>query len=224
MTRSIPTLLTGLLLMLAVLAPVQAQDGYVAGKDYEVISPALRTADPSTIEVREFFSYSCGHCYTFEPLVSRWKESVGDDVAVVPSPAIWNKPMELLARAYYTAEVLDVLDPLHLALFQAIHVDRQRLSSVDDIAAIFEAHGVSEEDFQSTFNSFGVTSMVRQADARARAARITGTPEMMVNGKYRITTRKAGSQAAMLEIAAWLVEQERASIAAAAATEGGDAG
>ncbi len=52
-------------------------------------------------------------------------------------------------------------------------------------------------------------SQVRQAVARAKGARISGTPEMMVAGKYRITTRKAGSQANMLKIADYLIEKER---------------
>ena len=52
-------------------------------------------------------------------------------------------------------------------------------------------------------------SQVRQAGARARGARITGTPEMMVAGKYRISTRKAGNQANMLKIAEYLIDKER---------------
>jgi thiol:disulfide interchange protein DsbA len=51
---------------------------------------------------------------------------------------------------------------------------------------------------------------VRQANAKARAAKVTGTPSMMVNGKYFLSSRKAGSQANMLKIADYLLEQERA--------------
>ena len=186
------------------------------GRDYEVISPAIPSRHSDKLEVTEFFSYGCGHCYNFEPIISRWKASRGEDVVVVPSPVIWNKPMELLAKAYYAAEVLDVTELVHLALFQAIHVDRQRLGSEAAIAEVFEDSGVPAEDFTDAFNSFGVSSMARQADARARAARITGTPEVMVAGKYRVSTRMAGSQAGMLEVAAFLIEKERAAQAAVA--------
>ena len=65
------------------------------------------------------------------------------------------------------------------------------------------------EDFSKAIGSFGVSSQARQATARAKAAKITGTPEMMVNGKYRISTRKAGSQANMLKIASYLIDKER---------------
>ncbi|HBO14448.1 MAG TPA: disulfide bond formation protein DsbA [Halieaceae bacterium] len=211
-------LAAGLVLAVALSGSARAQE-YVEGEHYDVISPAIASRHPDKIEVTEFFSYSCGHCYNFEPVISKWKESQPDDVVVVPSPVIWNKPMELLAKAYYAAEVLDVTELMHLALFQAIHVDRQRLSSAADIAKVFEDGGVPEEEFLKAFNSFGVSSMARQADARARAARISGTPEVMVAGKYRVTTRKAGSQAGMLEIAEFLIEKERAAKAAAALAE-----
>jgi thiol:disulfide interchange protein DsbA len=122
---------------------------------------------------------------------------------------MWNAPMELHARAFYAAEVLEVLDKVHMPLFQAMNVDRKRLSSEDEIADLFAANGVSREDFSKAFSSFGVGSQVRQANARARAAKITGTPEMMVAGKYRVSTRKAGGQAGMLKVAAFLIEKER---------------
>lgn len=185
-------------------------DSYVEGVHYDLISPAVRTADPGKIEVAEFFWYGCGHCYTFEPVINKWKQTLPDDVDFRGSPAMWNELMELHAQAYYTAEVLGVLDTMSPVLFQAMNVDGKRLSSEAEIEVLFTANGVSTEDFSKAFNSFGVSSQVRQASARARAAKITGTPALMVNGKYHISTRKAGSQAGMLKVAEFLIEKERA--------------
>ena len=209
-----------LALALLVLAPlsVYAEDpqNWQEGTHYDLITPAIRTADPAKVEVVEFFWYGCGHCYTFEPLVSRWKKTLGGDVTFIGSPAVWNKPMELHAAMYYAADVLGVLDSLHTVLFQAMNVDGKRLASEAEIRNLFTGNGVSAEDFDKAFGSFGVSSQVRQANSRARAAKITGTPEMMVNGKYRISTRKAGSQVNMLKIADFLIDRERAAIAATA--------
>ncbi|MEM8550552.1 MAG: thiol:disulfide interchange protein DsbA/DsbL [Verrucomicrobiota bacterium] len=203
-------------LQLAALTAV-AED-WVAGEHYDVISPAVRGTQADKIEVTEFFWYGCGHCYNFEPQVVQWKKTLADDVVVKGSPAMWNALMEVHAKAFYAAEVLGVLDKVHMPLFQAINVDRKRLSDEDELADLFAANGVSREDFSKAFNSFGVGSQVRQANARARAAKITGTPEMMVAGKYRITTRKAGGQGNMLKIADFLIAQERAAGATAAAS------
>jgi thiol:disulfide interchange protein DsbA len=208
-------MLKPLLLSLAVLfvSPfVTAQESkvYQQGEHYDLITPAIRTANPDKIEVVEFFWYGCGHCYTFESVVSPWKKSLPDDVEFKGSPAVWAPQMELHSKMYYTAEVLGVMDTMHLVLFQAMNVDHKRLSSEDEIAELFVANGVSEQDFSKALNSFGVSSMVRQATARARAAKVSGTPEMMVNGKYRISTRKGFSQTDMLQIADFLIEKERA--------------
>lgn len=200
--------LTLALLLPLVAAGAQAQD-YVEGEHYDVIAPEIRGSSDK-IEVTEFFWYGCGHCYNFEPKLTQWKKSLEEDVAVVGSPAMWNSLMEVHARAFYAAEVLGVLDKVHMPLFQAINLDRKRLATEDELADLFAAQGVDREEFTKAYNSFGVGSQVRQANARARAARISGTPELMVAGKYRITTRKAGSQANMLKIAEYLIEKERA--------------
>ena len=204
-----------LALQFATLATAQAEE-WVEGEHYDTISPAIRGTDADKIEVTEFFWYGCGHCYNFEPQITQWKKTLGDDVVVKGSPAMWNGLMQVHAKAFYTAEALGVLDKVHMPLFQAINVDRKRLADADDLGALFAANGVDREAFEKMFNSFGVGSQVRQADARARAARIAGTPELMVAGKYRISTRKAGGQANMLKIASYLIEKERAARSASA--------
>lgn len=205
-----PLLLSLVVLFASPFVAAQEAKVYQQGEHYDMITPAIRTANPDKIEVVEFFWYGCGHCYTFESVMSPWKKSLPDDVEFKGSPAVWAPQMELHSKMYYTAEVLGVSDRMHLVLFQAMNVDRKRLSSEDEIAELFVANGVSEEDFSKAFNSFGVSSMVRQATARAKAAKISGTPEMMVNGKYRISTRKGFSQTEMLQIADFLIEKERA--------------
>jgi protein dithiol oxidoreductase (disulfide-forming) len=200
-----------LLVFAPLLACAQATgDTYIEGENYDLITPPVRTADPDKVEVVEFFWYGCGHCYNFEPMIGAWKKTLAEDVEFRGSPAMWNKPMELHARAYYTAEVLGVLEEMNLVLFQAMNVDGKRLTSEAEIQELFVANGVEAEDFAKAFKSFGVSSQVNQASARARAAQITGTPAIMVNGKYHVSTRKAGSQADMLKIADYLIAKEQA--------------
>jgi thiol:disulfide interchange protein DsbA len=182
---------------------------FVAGTDYDVISPTVTTAVPGKIEVAEFFWYGCGHCYTFEPMLQQWKKTLPEDVNFRGVPAIWQEKMALHARAYYAADALGVLDKMHPVIFQAMNVDRKPLGSQAEIAALFVANGVSEEDFSKAFNSFGVSSQVTQAEATAKAAGLSGTPALMVNGKYYISGRKSGTQAEMLQVVDYLIERER---------------
>ena len=183
---------------------------YVAGTDYDLITPPVRAVDPGKIEVAEFFWYGCGHCYAFEPILQAWEKTMPKDVSFRRIPAIWQEKMELHAKAYYAAEAMGVLDTMNPVIFQAMNVDRKPLASEAEIAALFTAHGISEADFIKAFNSFGVSSQVRQAVAIAKAAQITGTPALMVNGKYHVSGSKAGSQADMLKVVDFLIEKERA--------------
>ena len=43
-----------------------------------------------------------------------------------------------------------------------------------------------------------------------RGYRVQGTPEVIVNGKYRVSTRNAGGFNGMLKVAEFLIDKERA--------------
>jgi thiol:disulfide interchange protein DsbA len=189
-------------------API-IEDSYKEGEHYDLVVPPFRTANPDKIEVREFFWYGCGHCYSFEPLLTAWKKNLANYVDFQPSPAIWNGTMKFHAQVFFAIEALGLGDTMHKAIFQAMHVDRNPLSTEAQVVRFFESQGVSESDFNKAFKSFGVGSQVTKAESVMRQAAISGTPELVVNGKYRISTRKAGSQANMLKIADALVERER---------------
>jgi thiol:disulfide interchange protein DsbA len=206
-------LLTASLLLfgLSCVADEDAATTYVAGTDYELIVPPVRSVDSAKIEVAEFFWYGCIHCYHIELLLEPWKKTLPDDVSFRGIPAVWAEQMSLHAKAYYTAEVLGVLDTMNPVLFQAMNVDNKKLLSQAEIAALFAANGVSEADFNKAFTSFGVNSQVSQAVATAKAAKLKGTPALMVNGKYYVSQQTAGTQADMLKVVDYLIEKERAS-------------
>lgn len=211
MTYRLKTLaILGLLLPLALSASnTYAADTYTAGKHYEVLETPVRTSDPKRIEVAEVFWYGCSHCFTFEPMVSTWASQLPEDVNFIHSPAIWHKNMELHARAYYTAKALKVLDPVHMTIFNAMNLKKNKLANKEAIGKIFVGQGVGLDKFNKAFDSFGVVSATKQADARQRSYGIKGTPEMVVNGKYRLSAKMAGSQQGMLKVADYLVALER---------------
>lgn len=187
-----------------------AQEQFVAGQHYQVIEKPVRTADPSKIEVTEVFWYGCPHCNSFRPVFERWKQQQDDTVYTEHSPAMWNKGMVVHARVFYTAKTLGKLDEMHKEIFDAMHIKRKRLLKEGEIYTLFEKHGVAKEKFNKVFSSFGVNSMVQQADARARSYGITGTPELIVNGKYRTSGRMAGSSDNVFKVIEFLIEKEKA--------------
>ncbi len=188
-----------------------AATSYVEGTHYERLPKPVPTSDKNRIEIAEVFWYGCSHCYDFEPIINDWAKTLADDVVLVKSPAMWDNQgvMANHARIYYTAKALGVDAVISPAASKALNVDRLPLRSEDEIAKLFTDNGVAKADFDRIFKSFGVTSSVRQAESRQRSYRVQGTPEVIVDGTYRVSARMAGSQEATLKVADFLVDKIR---------------
>lgn len=185
------------------------------GQHFARLVPAQPTVGGADkVEVAEVFWYGCNHCYDFEPFVDRWLESKPANVRFVRIPAVWNPLLQLHAQLYYTEEVLakngKIENPAQFraAVFAEYHRRGNRLASVDAIQALFEKHGVSADDFTSTWNSFEVSQKLRVAQDLARRYGITGVPAVVVNGKYRTGAGEAGGYPRLLEVIDELVERE----------------
>lgn len=188
-----------------------ARAEFSEGVEYKVLASPQATSTGDKIEVRELFWYGCPHCFHLEPELEKWLKTRPDDVEFVRMPAILGPNWELLGRAYYTAELLEVEDRIHKPLFSYLHTDRKRIRDVEELQDFFVAQGVSEEDFQKTYNSFAVITKTRRSDQAAQLYGLTGVPAMVVNGKYMVNASLAGgSNEKMLEVVNFLIEKERA--------------
>lgn len=195
----------------AALATAEEAAAYREDRHYVRLPTPVETRDPERIEVVELFSYGCIHCFNFDPAVERWLETVPDDVDFHRVPAVFNAYWAALAQAFYTAELLDVLGEVHTPIFEGVHVYRLEMNREQLLARLFEREAdVEQEEFLRVFNSFGVKSRVRKADASTRMYRATGVPTMVVNGTYRIETDMAGGQEQMLDVVDYLVATIRA--------------
>jgi thiol:disulfide interchange protein DsbA len=187
-----------------------ATETYLEGRDYYLLDQPVRTANPNKIEVVEVFSYHCPHCFEFEPQLKKWQQAQASDVMLVPTHAKWNDAMDALARGFYTAQVLKIDEKTHEEIFKAFQIDHKPLTNAEDWANFFAGFGIAKPKAIETYNSFVVDSLVNQAVARMRSYKISATPEMVVEGKYRINSRIEGGHASMLKVVDYLVEKSRA--------------
>jgi len=213
----IRTLLNVLLALVATMTQSVgvAEDTYVEGTHYEVIDIPVETGleaeRPRKVEVVEVFSYMCVHCYSFDPMLNRWEQGKSAQAVLNRMPAVFSSDWALMAQAFYTAETLGVAEQMHEPLFAAIHKQPKNVRDEDIMAALFEDNAnVSKEEFSESYNSFFVRCRVMQAEAKSRAYGITGVPMMIVNGKYRVGARSAGSNQGMLDVVDFLVQKELA--------------
>mgnify|MGYP001549170985 CR=1 FL=1 len=212
MKRSLQVIVFLALLPLAMSSFAQLER-YVAGTHYTELRNPVNTPDPSKVEVLEVFWYGCSHCFRFEPLVNDYEANAPEYVDFNRFPAMWNALMKVHAQVYYTAEALDALDVLHEPIFNAINLEGNRLANERQIGALFQEHGISQEDFESAFNSFSVRTKVNQAESRMTDYEIRSTPNMVVNGKYLVTTgENVRTQQEMMDVVRFLVDKEYAAI------------
>lgn len=184
---------------------------YLEGQHYSLLANPVAVADPKKVEVVELFSYHCGHCFHFEPLLHKWKEKQAADLVLIQMPAYWNKQIESWVRGYYTAQVLGIKDKTHMPVFNAFQIEKKQFTRALDWANFYANYGVSVEKVVGTYNSFGVTSLTNQAQTKlTKHYKASGTPELYIQGKYRIELNDdVKTQDDMLKVADFLIAQER---------------
>ncbi|MBD3641319.1 MAG: thiol:disulfide interchange protein DsbA/DsbL [Marinobacter sp.] len=196
-----------LAMAVAVTGTVSAQS-WEEGVHYRKLDTPVRTANESGVEVAEVFWYGCPHCYNFKPLAEAWEAEAPDYVNYVRIPAALGRSWEPHARAFYALEAMGELEKVHDALFDALAGERRPLNDGESLADFVAGHGVDPEEFLKNYNSFGVNAKMQQAQAKIRGARVTGTPTMLVDGKYTVTASMAGGHEAVLKVVDYLVEKE----------------
>jgi thiol:disulfide interchange protein DsbA len=194
-----------ILLWLPVLA---SADEYKEGVNYRRLATPVPTSTGDKIEVVEVFWYGCPHCYDLEPLIQTWLKHKPDNVEFHHLPAALGRRWEPLARAFYTAQILGVLDKIHQPLFDAIHAEGRPLNDEQQIAEFFAEHGVDKETFHKTYNSFDVELQLRRAQHLVQSYGIFGVPAMVVNGKYVTDGNMAGSKDDILKVVNFLIAKE----------------
>lgn len=170
-----------LLLLVSAVAMADIQPG----RDYvELRAPQPSSAPAGKVEVIEFFSYTCIHCYRLEPAVESWAAKLPAHVSFRREQIVWSKEMEPLARLFATQRQMGLLDKLHKPVFDAMMRDKQNLADEKLLTPFLKAQGVDANAFLQTSKSFGMASQVSRAAKMTRDYQIEGTPTFVVAGRY----------------------------------------
>ena len=181
---------------------------YAEGFEYQRVTPAQPVTTKNKIEVLELFWYGCPHCYRLEPYLHTWLKTKPANVEYVRLPAVLRDDWGIHAHAFYTAEALGITEKIHTALFEAIHKDRKRITSKDDIRTLFISHGVTAEEFDNAWGSFSVKIKLNKAKLRGNRYGANGVPTLIVNGKYRVTGTTAGGTENIMQVVDFLIAKE----------------
>lgn len=183
-----------------------AQEAFVEGRHYTRLANVQPTRDPKRVEVLEFFAYGCSHCNAFEPVLDAWQKKLPPDVLFRRIPVAFREgPMVLHQKLYFALEALSLMDRVHHKVFEAIHAQKQRLDTEDEIGAFAAKNGLDRSRLLETMNSFAVAGRAKQASQLANGYDIEGTPSMGVNGRWLTSGSHAGSNAKSLVVVEYLI-------------------
>lgn len=185
----------GFVLLALISLNAQANDfGYEEGLQYKKV-PQPQSIAPHQNKVQELFFYGCPHCYHLEPSLKKWKQSKSSNVDFEQVPAVLNNPnWVFMARVFYTAKNLGILDQFHEKYFTAIQRDKRRIFDLNSLSQFVAPMGVSAEDYKAMFKSFKVDQDVKKAKMLTDAYGIDGVPAVIVNGQHLTDVGMAGSR------------------------------
>lgn len=178
------------------------QRSFTQGTDYLELRQRVATEAPAgQVEVIEFFWYSCSHCFQFEPQFAQWHKAPPKGVVVKRVPIAFREDFAPQQRLYYTLEALGLVEKLHGAVFNTIHVQKKPLKTDAEILSwISQQTGVDAAKFQQTYQSFGVAAKVRRATQLQNEYHIEGVPSFGIAGRFYTDGSMAGGMSRALQV------------------------
>jgi thiol:disulfide interchange protein DsbA len=160
-----------LLVCAMIMQPVSAWAAqYQEGEHYTVVSERA-TSKP---ELREYFSYYCPACRSFESYLSDFKKAL-------PTGASFEKT-HVDFMGHTSAEV-------QFMLGKALVVAEK----TGDIKNVFVLNGGDGDKFDKAFNNFSIVSQAKRnkkvQDKLNKARHLKSVPTFVVNGKYLINSQ-----------------------------------
>jgi thiol:disulfide interchange protein DsbA len=195
------------------------------GVNYFLVQPAQPTSLPKgKVEVTEVFSYACPYCNVLLPSMQKLRQTLPRNAVLNYLPAGFNPSEDwpMFQLAYCTAESLGVVEQTHEAMFNAVWKTgelavldpstkalKSHLPTITDAARFYNRKaGVPVAKFLQASKSFDVNRRVGNAESLIERYRISGTPSIVVNGKYRLDVSSAGGYDQLVRLVIWLVAKE----------------
>ncbi len=167
---------------------------YQEGVHYKII-PGPATTTP---ELREYFSYYCPACRSFEAHLPGFKKSI-------PANAVFKKThvdfmrqtssdiQFLLGKAQIVAQRTGIADEFNAAVFSHIQTKRQSVTDIDDVKEIFIKAGGEVSKFDAGMKGFSIVGQAKRnkkvQDKLSQGRFLNSVPSFVVNGKYIVNAK-----------------------------------
>ena len=176
---------SAVLLVALFLLPGWAQaDEKIRGK-YEVIGDISKLKDVKTIEMTEFFNYSCGHCYRFLETSKRLHARFKDKLHHKKFPIYWGNQTAYPAMAFYIADELGVEEEFTRELFDTnfkLNINIFQPKVIKFLAREFKISKEMTEGMQSA----SIKAKTDHSLQMAKQFKANETPTIIINDVLKV--------------------------------------
>ena len=172
---------------------IASPEAPVNGGEYLTLPESQNTDAGKKIEVTEFFSYSCPHCYAFEPVLAAWVQKNQNKIVFKRVHVAFNGADAPLQRLHTTLEAMGIAEQAGPKVFDAIHVQRKRINSDEAVFEWAASAGVDRAKLTDAYRSFGAQARVNRAQGMAGAYQIKQWPMIAIDGRFLTSPYQAGS-------------------------------
>lgn len=164
-----------------------------AGREYRVLAQAQSTGSSSKIEVIEFFAYYCHFCYGLEPTLAEWVKKQGDKINFKRIHVL-NPGVEAQQKLFLALDALGKIDELHNQIFDAYHVQRNRLMTDEQVRDFISKTTIDKAAFFSAYNSFTVRTKQSRSQYLMADYEVNSWPTLIVDGRFHTSPTMAGNE------------------------------
>ncbi|MBQ4834154.1 thiol:disulfide interchange protein DsbA/DsbL [Pseudoalteromonas sp. MMG010] len=198
----------GLLILCLPIAAFAAS--FEEGKHYETI----KVEKSKNLQITEFFSFYCPHCYNFEPVAHALEENLPKGAVFIKNHVNFlggasPQAQSNLSYAYLIAKKHGVESAVAAQIFNSIHKLRAPLLNITDVKKLMELNGISNEVFDKDLVSMPIVVAEQEMEDKqnqySKLGALTGVPTFIVNDKYKINVNAVKSQEELNELATFLL-------------------
>jgi thiol:disulfide interchange protein DsbA len=171
------------ILILFVLFPLSA---FAAGNSsikgsYDTVLGQEFKYDGKTVDVLEFMSFYCGHCYEFEKSIPVIKGNFPKKIKWKRVPIYWGEGSTKPGEAFFLARDAGKGEQMTKALFYANFIEKKDIGNIEILESIAIKIGMGF-DFSRKLRSGEKAKEAQQALELAGVYRIEETPTLIIAG------------------------------------------
>lgn len=151
---------------------------------YDRLDHVKFSFDGNQVEVIEFLSFYCGHCYQFEKAIPVIKGNFPKKIKWTTVPIYWGKGSPKPGEAYFLAEEAGRGEEMKKALFQAAIADKRDIGNIDVLDEIGLNIGLGF-DYSRRLRAGEKAKEVGEAILKSKAYNIDETPSLIIAGNLK---------------------------------------